>query len=241
LALGGARPAWAANDPKPTDPIYAILSPTALPACQLAGTATLLVPIVGGLVESKLQLPTDAKVADLILQSLGPVYVVCGSLPAPKGSRCELDDQIAGLLPSQLDVVQPTPSLLGSVTDAVNAGLKALGLEPLDAFKSALQCTVRAGSAVTPAPPELPPPPAAPQFFDPGTGEVTPFFGAVDTPLPSLREVLQTPGSTSRIASVVRLPVPGWVEAMRGAVVVLLATFLGLSWARSVRLARAKS
>lgn len=239
--LSSTSSAFAA-EPKPADPIYAILSPAALPACQLAGTATLLVPIVGGLVEEKLQLETDeALIADLILQSLGPVYVVCGNLPAATGSRCELDDQIQGLLPAALDAAKPTPNVVGSVTDAINAALKVLGLKPLDAFKTALKCTVRAGDSATPAPPELPLPAAAPQFFDPGTGITSPVFGSlIDTPLQSLREILQTPGSTERIASVAKLPVPGWLASLRVAVVGLLLAFLGLSWARSIRLARAK-
>ena len=157
-----ARPSAAQT--APTDPttteVLAIVAPVASPACSASGLATLLVPIVGGLANQQLG-DNFPSVADLILNALGPVYIACGTLPAAPGTRCQIDDQIAELVPTQISsVTGPTPGLLGDVTDALNAALKVLGLQPADALQKALVCEIPAGASAVDAPPA--PAPLAP-------------------------------------------------------------------------------
>jgi len=60
--------------------------PAGLPACAAAGSATLLVPIVGGLAGTTLGVGDSVNVADLVLDVIGPLYVVCGTLPGSAGN-----------------------------------------------------------------------------------------------------------------------------------------------------------
>src|SRR3546814_13165072 len=72
--------------PEEGAPVYAILSPIVAPACAASGTTTLLVPVLGGVIEGELGLD-GTSIRNLLLDSLGPVFIVCGVLPASPGTR----------------------------------------------------------------------------------------------------------------------------------------------------------
>lgn len=229
------------------DPILAIVSPIAAPVCTTAGTATLLVPILGGLVETNLGLDGTISVADVILDSLGPIYVVCGSLPASPGTRCQLDDQIAALVPAEAtEVIGPPPPLLGNLVDALAATFRFLGLDAITAaLTPALQCDVRAPEEAAEAPAGAEPP-ALPEV--PGVATVAPPAVAPDVQLPTpLPPAISTPpaapvaggGATPQtLVDVVSRSTPGWVTSAQGLVGGLLVLFLAGSWATSIRVAR---
>jgi hypothetical protein len=220
----------------PTDTVLAILSPLASPVCGLAGTSTLLVPIVSGLISSSLPSGVPS-VGDLLLNSIGPVFVVCGELPSSAGTRCQLDDQISGLLPIEVSsLTGPLPALLGNLIDALNAAMSALGLPPQTALQEALVCTVNQGPGVTEAPggdaPVEPPPPiedlpvAAPSF--------TPVAGS---PLPALPTPTAQPAAPRTapqelIATVDRL-VPGGIKVLQIVAISLLGLTLLSGWVGS--------
>ena len=80
------RPAAAdSSPPGGTAEVLAIVSPIVYPVCSASGLSTLLVPVVGGLLENDFHLPPSVSISDVILNALGPVFVVCGDLPAPAG------------------------------------------------------------------------------------------------------------------------------------------------------------
>src|SRR3546814_3416014 len=83
-------------------------------ACAASGTTTLLVPVLGGVIEGELGLD-GTSIRNLLLDSLGPVFIVCGVLPASPGTRCQLDDQIAGLLPAEVTSLGLPPTIVGGV------------------------------------------------------------------------------------------------------------------------------
>jgi hypothetical protein len=240
-ASAEARAAAAPN------PVLAILSPIAAPACTTAGTATLLVPIVGGLVQSQLALGKSVDIGDVILDALGPVYVVCGTLPAAPGTRCQLDDQIAGLLPSQISsVTGPAPALVGALLDVLGAALEPLGLTAADALKPALQCDIRAPGGAAQAPPGADAPVALPPV--PGVDTITPPPAILPAPAgldgvlgPTTNVEGAAPARvapTETVVDLVRHVVPDWVHALQLLAAAVVVLFLAGSWVVSARAAR---
>src|SRR3546814_16611523 len=76
--------------PEEGAPVYAILSPIVAPACAASGTTTLLVPVLGGVIEGELGLD-GTSIRNLLLDSLGPVFIVCGVLRSEErrvGKEC---------------------------------------------------------------------------------------------------------------------------------------------------------
>jgi hypothetical protein len=238
----------AAQEPSP-DPVLAIVSPIASPACYATGTATLLVPIVGGLIAERAgQEPIS--VADVVLDSLGPAFVVCAELPEAPGSRCQLDDQIAGFWPQQVGGFISPPGVLGNTADGVAAALVAAGLPPQTALEEALVCSVP--EHVVDSTPPPPPAPPAPSLSSSVLGSPTSGVALGAAPLgpgrlttPALGN--PSPGATSteapsegvsppRVLAAITSRVPGGLVGLQIATALLLAVFLSGSWATSLRL-----
>lgn len=222
----------------PADAVLAIVSPIASPVCGLTGTSTLLVPVVSGLITPSLP-PGSPSVGDLLLNALGPVFVVCGELPAAPGTRCLIDDQIAGLVPIEVSsITGPLPALLGNLLDALGAALAALGLPPQTALEEALQCSVREGPGVIDAPGGDAPVEAPPAGGIDDPGFASPSFSPVGAaPLPSLTPSSApapraTSGPEQLVATVDRL-VPGGVKALQVIATGLLGLTLLSGWAGS--------
>lgn len=200
----------------PAREVLAVVSPIASPACQVAGATTLLVPVVSGLVAEQVgEVPVP--IDELLLDALSPVFVVCAELPAAPGSRCQIDDQIATLWPAEAGQFLSSPNLVGNLVDALSAALDLLGLPTQGAVHEALVCAVPESTADS-TPPPLDAPAAAP----------TP---AVTQPAPP------APTPPAVLASISRR-VPGGLLGLQLAAAVLLALFLGPSWATSLRLSR---
>ncbi|HVX18802.1 MAG TPA: hypothetical protein VHA73_12280 [Acidimicrobiales bacterium] len=240
-------PAQTAN---PAEKVLAIVSPIASPACSASGLATLLVPVVGGLLTEKAHLPPSVKVGDVILNALGPVFVMCGTLPAAKGSQCEIDRQATSFWPAELNTFGLTPpSPLGIVTDTLDAAMNLLGLPPLAALENALQCTVPppagapdpVGVAAAPAAA-----PATPSTGDAG-GEALPAVptggGPLvnDVPADAAAPADTAPSATPTPAATTPAPrtglirslvedLPGPIRALQFVVAAVLAAFLAMSW-----------
>jgi len=238
--------------------ILAVVSPEALPACSAAGSASLLVPILGGAVQQKLDIPTqDLDVADVILKALGPVYVVCGQLPRSPGTECELDSHIAALWPSELTQVGTTsPNLVGDQVDAINAALKVLGLPPAAALEKPLDCSVTVDDGAPPAPPPaqspVPPPSVAspsetlPALTSPELSGAFPTSAATGqvSALPSTPPAGEPAAARASGAPVVEHVFPSQEEVLPGGLLVaqlflavLLALVLAGGWLTSGRLA----
>ncbi|HEX3705758.1 MAG TPA: hypothetical protein VHV76_03930 [Mycobacteriales bacterium] len=247
-ALAPASTGAAPHDkqPAPESEVLAIVSPLALPACSASGSATLLVPIVGGILANSLHLPKSVSVADLLLGALGPVYVVCGDLPASAGTRCSLDDQISAVWPESLSsegLSAPAPA--GDVIDSLTAALKILHLSVLDATKQALKCRVDKASAPAPAPPgtlgPLPPVTATlPGGPAPGTAAIPTLPGSLTAPTAgsSPPQVAQPVTTSPSLVSAVTHRLPSAVVACQIALALLLALVLAGSWLTSFRLRR---
>jgi hypothetical protein len=246
LVIACALPAVpaSAQEALPEDPateVLAILSPVVAPACALSGTSTLLVPIVSGLVAP--YLPAEIpSVGDLLLNSIGPLFVVCGALPAPPGSRCQIDDQIAGLLPVEVSsLTGPTPGFLGNLIDTLDQLLKVVGLEPLAAVRDALVCTVNQGAGVTDAPAAEAPPEEAPPVEDLVIDE---SFAPIDVALPSLAPSI-TPSAApvarsapQQLVATVDRSLPGGLKGLQIATAALLALTLLAGWGGAWRESR---
>lgn len=253
VALGamGSPVRTAAQEPSP-DPVLAIISPIASPVCHATGTATLLVPIVGGLIAERAgQVPIP--VADLVLDALGPAFIVCAELPEAPGSRCQLDDQIAGLWPQQVGGFVSPPGVLGNTVDAVRAALAAAGLPPQAALEEALVCSVPDQVAdSTPPPPPAPPAPgvsspvvgspASEGSFGPApsgsVGLATSGLGSPPSGTPGASAVPGGPPSQPGVLAAITRRVPGGLVGLQVATALLLALFLAGSWGSSLRLRR---
>src|SRR3546814_16831062 len=95
--------------PEEGAPVYAILSPIVAPACAASGPTTLLVPVLGGVIEGELGLD-GTSIRTLLLDSLGPVFIVCGVLPASPAPPCQLDHPPPGPLPASVPDPRPPPT-----------------------------------------------------------------------------------------------------------------------------------
>lgn len=236
--------------------ILAIVSPVALPACSDAGSASLLVPILGGVVTSKLNLPMSINLGDLILKALGPVYVVCGVLPSPSQTRCQLDGQIAGIWPSSLATEGlPAPNLVGDAVDAINAGLKELGLPPSAALEKPLDCSAIVTTTPAPAPPPpltLTLPAVTPSIStslpalstsassDAGFPTASLPSRAPSVTIPSIAAPSQEPAGSTGVGSVfasLEASVPGGIVALQLILAALLTLVLLAGWLTSGRVA----
>lgn len=254
LAIVTLAPAASSQEVPPLPPegapVYAIVSPVANPVCQASGSATLLVPILGGLAGQSLG-TGELPISDLILDSLGPVFIVCGSLPPSPGSRCQLDDQIAGVLPDQLTSVLPPPAIVGNVVDAVGAVLDPLGARDATASLSpALQCSIAGPSEAVGAPPAPPTLPAvlpslatsAPMAL-PTVGGGAPLPAVTGSPVPASSlttpTVAMTPASAPEaVLDLVRRVIPGWLQLLQLLLGGFLVAFLAVSWATSLGIRR---
>jgi hypothetical protein len=225
----------------PTDEVLAIVSPLAAPACSALGSTTFLVPVVGGLATDQLAIE-GLDVGDTLLDVLGPLFVVCGSLPGAQGTRCELDAQIAGIYPVELKALLPSPTILGGVVEGLNKLLETLGLPPDPlALSSVFKCAVPAG-ADAPVPPAAPGAPVVappmlsgfPAPLPPGSPSMLPL---AEPAAPGTTTGAGTPARTSLISRVVR-NVPGYFVTLQLILVTLLALYLGASWLTSARILR---
>jgi hypothetical protein len=229
------------------------VSPVALPVCSDAGSASLLVPILGGVVTSKLKLPPSVNLGDLILRALGPVYVVCGVLPSPAQTRCQLDGEIAGVWPSSLAADGlSAPKLVGNAVNAINAGLKELGLPASAALEKPLVCSAIVTSNAAPAAPPLLAlalPAATPSVSTPLPAGSDPNFAAA--PPPNSASSVTNPSTSSTAPSkagsgstgvgpalaALEESVPGGVVALQLILAALLGLVLLLGWLTSSRVA----
>ena len=246
VVLGHQAPVDAApaQTEDPTTPILAVVSPLALPACSAAGSATLLVPILGGLAGSTLGVDGSIDVGDLVLDVVGPLYVVCGTLPSSIGTRCELDANIAGLWPAELaGFGMSSPVVVGNLTDSLNALLALLGQPPVAEVAQTLQCFVPEGAGAIDAPPA---PPPVGDVVVPGAplgGLAGPSVGglpALDPPVVSApsRPAADVP-VVGALVSTLDERVPGGVRALQVVFAVALLLCLVRSWYTSWRITRA--
>lgn len=244
--------------PREADPVLAIVSPVVNPVCELSGSATLLVPVLSGLLSDNLDLGDTVSLGDVILDALGPVYMVCGSLPASPNSTCELDRQIASALPEEVTSLGLPPTLLGDLADLLDALLDLLGLVDLGlSVAPVLQCTIREAPGAA-EPPALPPAPASPAPpagpsapSTPGPVAPAPSVG-VPPAMPALEQPAIQPArpaapaqpqpqpvaTVSSVADAIRRVVPGWLQVIQILLAAALVAFLGMSWATSARLRR---
>lgn len=231
-AAASAAPLAAEEDP--VERIKVIVSPAAAPACLQTGTVTFFAPIVPLiLVDNGVPLPGGF--GSTVLDALGPVYVVCGSLPASPGTRCAIDATIVGFIPpeaAQAGVTPPSP--MGILIDS----LAALGADP-NALANPLECDVipvpggedipSGELAVPPASPAPPPPSAPPPSIEPTSAQ--PASPPSPEPRPgSSRDVSVQPGAPSSASSGVRfIPqqiVRAAVSSLAKLLQLLLATLL---------------
>lgn len=233
--------------PEEGAPVWAVLSPIVAPVCAASGTSTLLVPVLGGVLEDQLGLE-GFEVGDTILSSLGPVFVVCGVLPGAPGTRCQLDDQIAGVLPADVTNLGLPPTVIGSVIDAVDAILDLLGATGALPLATALECTIPPAPGAAEPPPSAPPPPLPPASPPPAAVVAPPSLGLGPTPLPAFTPPAVTPRPTTPTAPAVgttTLPelisqvVPDWLRVVQILVAAALLAFLAASWVMSIRISRA--
>lgn len=243
----------AAQDAEPQAAVLAIVSPIVWPACSVAGSTTLLVPVVSGLVGDQVPIPEAVDIGALLLDGLGPIFVVCAELPAPPGSRCELDDQIAGVWPQEVGGLVPLPPVVGHLADAVDAVAAAAGLPAEVTLQEPLTCYLpQAEEAV--APPAIPPPvrppvrpPSAPVPTStaslPALGAVAPSVGGRPAipGTPATPAANRTPVATIPMLDAVSQRIPGGLIGLQVIAAVLLAAFLTGSWSTSFRLSRASS
>jgi hypothetical protein len=265
-ALAGVvtTPAAHATAPTTTTPsnpateVLAVVSPIASPACGASGVATLLVPIVGGVLQTDLGLPKSVSIGTLLLNALGPVYVVCGDLPGSgAGTHCSLDDQLAGIWPAALPadgLIAPTP--IGNLVDSIDNGLKVLGLPPSAALQTALQCQVEAATTAPKAPGA--PLASSPGVTTPAAASVAasslPPTSALAVPtsgggsLPTSQGLTATgspasaattpPASGERLVSFLRHHLPSWLLALQLMAAAVLALVLTGSWLTSAMVSR---
>jgi hypothetical protein len=245
LATGVVGPTVSASaapdQAQPTDQLLSIVSPLAAPVCSAVGSTTFLVPVVGGLLNDQLALDGfDA--ADTLLDVLGPLFVVCGSLPGAKGTRCELDSQIAGVYPADLKTLLPPPTILGGIIEGLDTLLETLGVPPSTlGLASVFMCAVPDAAAAPTAPAA---PPAAP-ITTPATSTVFPAplpagasIALPDVVTPSMpRGEVAAPARTTLISRVIR-DIPDWVSTVQLILVAMLAAYLGSSWMTSARIVR---
>jgi hypothetical protein len=215
------------------------------------------VPILGGVLQTDLGLPKSVSVATVLLDALGPVYIVCGDLPGSAATHCSLDNQIAGVWPAALpsDGLAP-PAPVGDLVASVDNGLRVLDLPPSAALENALQCSVQTGSTAPKAPGAPAPAPGAatPPTDGPPSPTALPSTAALAVPSPSgaalpAPAALGSPSvpiagapvrsATSELSSFLRDHVPSWLLALQLIVGIVLALFLTGSWATSARLAQA--
>jgi hypothetical protein len=228
--------------PEPADQLLAIVSPLAAPVCATVGTTTFLVPVVGGLVDDQLAIE-GLDVGDTLLDLLGPLFVVCGNLPGAKGTRCELDTQIAGLFPPELASLLPSPAVLGSVVEGAGNLLETLGLprDPLG-LGSALKCDLPQGETA-PAAPAAPPAPLGPITTPGGTAFPAPLPPGSAPSLPAATTGSPAGAGSQRAMLLSRIvhDVPGYFTTVQLVLVAILALYLGFSWVTSARLARRRT
>lgn len=245
----GVAPRASANGgdapPDPTMTVMAIVSPLASPACFASGSATLLVPILGGALQEQLPLGKAVSVSDLVLTALGPVYIVCGRLPATPGTQCSLDNQIAGVWPAQIGSLDPAPVVAGNVVDSADALKRALGLPVDAATPDVMKCEIPGATEPVAAPTAPPPAPAAPivrpAVIAPGAkgGVATAPTATVSSPSGS-----SPPGSShssspvARFATALAHRVPGPLLALQLLAAAILAFMFAGSWVTSWRVAR---
>lgn len=164
--------------PEEVKPALAGAAPIGSRACAVGGYALLLLAAQNTLVPG---LPVEAGI--LVLPALGPVFIVCGSLPpAVQHSSCAGDGEVAAV---GEEALAPPFDLVGGIVDTVAAAetlapAGILGKEASRLLSSLLTCNVVA------APVEPAPLPAAP-----GTGPVPTAAGGANGPPAEL------PNSTS--------------------------------------------
>ncbi len=226
-------------------PVLAIVSPFGYAACSAAGVSSLLVPLLGGVVEDQLGIGDTVNVGEVVLDAIGPVFVVCGSLPEAPGRRCQLDGEIAAVWPAQLNTATLSPPVAGAAVDSVEAGLALLGLPPEAALDEALECEFPSSAAAPKpgaAPPRRPdsagaPPSSNGPGLETALGAAPPLIGVPDL-APEIDTVTGN-GRTRRVLGAVAGGSAGPGLALQLVVAAMLAGFLIVSWLRSFRIAAA--
>lgn len=203
-----------AQEPPAEDPLapyLELVAPIASPVCADAALVNFVIPVALG-----------AELSALVAQLISPVFVVCGSVPLPDGSRtCAIDEQVRGpfdeLLASTGMALPLAAPGVGSVVDVVariedRVDLADPTLAPtLDAV---LQCTQ---ATTTPLPPLPDPPPAAPaptpaSVIDTPPLPAVPVADYVAPPLPpvsvAVPEVPSAVPAPTRVAVVSTGPLP---------------------------------
>jgi hypothetical protein len=142
--------------PSESEPVLAVVSPLVFPVCAVSGTASLLVPILGGAAGEAAGVDLPVRIDDAVLGALGPVYLACGTLPPAPGTSCQLDADLGIVWSGAGEPGGPLPPVVGGVVDSSEAAAAAVGLPP-GPLSEALECAVPA-SAPAPAPPSAPPP-----------------------------------------------------------------------------------
>jgi hypothetical protein len=244
-ATGGpvaAAPGQPAPEDDPSRQVLAVISPIAAPACNANGSATLLLPIVLG-----------PEAGDLALDALGPMFIVCGTLPGAPGSTCQLDSGIIGLYPEQAESALSPPSPVGGIVDSVDATEDLLGLDgPAQTLHDAFACHLPEPASAPGAPPAAPVAPttpgqgaaAAPEQ-QAAASDSNPVIPARPVPAGSSSAASGAPSSSAvaapsrPIVELLDRVVPGGVVALQILLALLLAAYLGASWTASLRLARA--
>ena len=258
--MGFPSGASSGTTPPSVTSVLAIPSPLALPACSAAGSASLLVPILGGVAQSDLGLPKSLTIGNLLLTAAGPVYVVCGDLPSSPNTQCQLDSKIAGIWPSTISSEGlNSPNPVGDTVNSMNAALAALDLPPSAALEAPLSCSVVAIDATAPAaPPAAPASGAAPALVPTTTtlplptttlpaptavgltsgGSALPQPSSVASPSTSVAAAAPSqskqPGTgLGQSLSSLSQSLPGGILALQLALAILLALFIGGAWLTS--------
>jgi hypothetical protein len=176
LGLGARGPIAAAQVPPPPEqltPVFELVSPIVSPFC---GNASLLVGLGPALIAGQLGMPLPVDILPLV----GPVVVVCGSIPAPpQRLTCSPDttirttlDTITGTaagtqLPIDTTLVGPAVEQTIVLQDMLPAPASTAGLAEM--VSQTLTCTAaKAPTApdLGPTEEEIAPETSAPESFD---------------------------------------------------------------------------
>jgi hypothetical protein len=226
--------------PEQLQPVLEVVAPVASPQC---GNATLVVAIGPSVVPVPLStLPINP------LPLLGPVFVLCGSVPVPSAKSqlvCAVDDQIVAALnqatvaaagtplPVDVRVVGPTVEALFVLQDKLPPPASTAGLA--ETAKATLACRfVREASTSSVAPPDVAPEVAADTSVveelalpDLTTGDI---FFPLDTP--ASPELAAPTAQTPALRPVVEIGGPGFAYPVVFILPLLLLVIGGyLGWA----------
>lgn len=194
-------PAAAQVPPPPaeTAPVFEVVAPTVSPVC---GNALLVVALAPGLVAG----PTGGALPiETIAPAFGPLFVICGAVPAPPARlSCDADNSLNETANAVVAAIAGTPLPVG--VDPVGAAveqtivLRDTAAPPsaigglLDNVVTTLNCKT-ATAPVAPPEPEAEPAPADESFDEAVLGEEFTLAPLVDSLAPDITQLAPTPGS----------------------------------------------